>query len=623
MGLPEAIATATRLRDCLADEVERSRKERAHLKALDSEALLAGAEIRAEFNTAAANLQRDLATKLGAVAAERGLNELSLEALAGFAPIEAAALSRTFAEIRSLASALSEARSAQSRGRCPRPRLCGELRACAVERPAGVRPARAQPLRTPGPGHPVGEGLMGDLLAILSQGASSLGAHRAASATASHNLQNADTPGYARQRANLEANLPAQYVGNAFLGRGVALGTISQARDRFLEAQMPGALASAAQSSAEAQALSSVNALDPEAAGGLGESLSHFFSSIRALSQNAGDAGLRRAAVDSARSLAQSFARTAGALDSARDGLDSEAAGLVTEVNVLARQMADLNQQVRAARATGAEPNDLLDARLRLQDALAEKTGAVPVPDAQGNVSMVLPSGVALVHGDGAATLATTPDAANRGHLAITATLSDGTGPVAASSFGGTLGGLLAARDGAIADAETAVDTLAFDLAGAVNTVHAAGTALDGSTGRDLFVVGATPVDAASQLAVDAAIAADPSLFAAAQGGGPGDGSNALALVAVETQSLSAGQSAAGALSRLTADFGAAAQRATAMSEQDAAIQDHLSSLRESVSGVSIDEELVEMTKAQRAYEAVTKVITAADEMLQTLMNLK
>ncbi len=108
MGLPEAIATAARLRDLLTAEVERARGEREHLKNLDSAAIFRGAESRAEFNAYAAQLQQELADQLAAVGKERDLPQVTLEALAGFAPSDAAALSRTFAEIRSLAAALAE-----------------------------------------------------------------------------------------------------------------------------------------------------------------------------------------------------------------------------------------------------------------------------------------------------------------------------------------------------------------------------------------------------------------------------------------------------------------------------------------------------------------------------------
>jgi hypothetical protein len=108
VGLSKAIATSENLRDLLANEVEDAQGQREQLRTLDAAALLDGARARAEFNASAARLQRELASELSAIAAERHLPQLSLEVLAGFAPTEAAALSRTFAEIRSLAAALAE-----------------------------------------------------------------------------------------------------------------------------------------------------------------------------------------------------------------------------------------------------------------------------------------------------------------------------------------------------------------------------------------------------------------------------------------------------------------------------------------------------------------------------------
>ena len=104
---------------------------------------------------------------------------------------------------------------------------------------------------------------MSDLLSILTQSASSLSAQQAVAATASHNIQNAGVAGYSRQTATLETTLPADQVGGAYIGRGAQLQTVTQARDRFLEAQIPAQLGLAAQSGATSTALASVSVLDP------------------------------------------------------------------------------------------------------------------------------------------------------------------------------------------------------------------------------------------------------------------------------------------------------------------------------------------------------------------------
>lgn len=466
---------------------------------------------------------------------------------------------------------------------------------------------------------------MADLLALLSQASASLAAQRGAAATAGHNLQNANTPGYARQSAQLEAVVPAEFVGGAFLGRGAALGAVTQARDRFLESQIPAALGDAASSKSEADALAALTALDPGADSGPGSALSRFYSDLRGLSQNPGDMGLRQAFVASAKNLARSFNGAAAEVAANRTGLDGRVAGSMGEVNSLATQVAALNREIRTARASGAEPNDLLDQRQLAADRLAELVGARPVPDSDGNVNLALPSGESLVSADLAGSLSTRADPANGGHLQILVTRPDGSGPSVAGTAGGSVGGAIAARDGALKTAGDRLDTLAFELGNALNAVHRAGFALDGSTGRDLFTVPGAVGGAAAALSVNAAVAGDPRLVSAAStaAGVPGDGANLAGLLGTETALLPSGFDPVGALSDLTAQFGASAARAQAAFLQDGAIKDHLSTMRESVSGVSIDEEVVNMQKFQRGFEAVTKVIQAASDMLDTLMQLK
>jgi flagellar hook-associated protein 1 FlgK len=468
---------------------------------------------------------------------------------------------------------------------------------------------------------------MADLLSILSGAATSLAAQRALTATASHNIDNANTPGYARQRASLEAITPAEQVNGAFIGRGATLTTVTQARDRFLEAQIPQAMGDAAQSSAQSDALQAFHGLDPEASAGLGSAVSGFYASLRALSQNPSDSGLRTSFLGSSQTLALAFQRTSQEIESSRTGIDAQVSGFAGQVDAEAQAVAQLNLQIRQARASGAEPNDLLDLRQQHLDELAALAGATPVPTSEGDVNVTLPGGAALVAGARAGSLSTQPDPANGGHLAIVLTQADGTKlpPLANAALGGSLGGALAARDGALATAGTQVDEIAFDLAGAVNAKHAAGYGLDGVTGRPLFAVGATSSGAAARIAV---ALSDPAQLAMASApGAPGDAGNAEELIATESAPLDPSdpnsKDVQSTLSSVVAQFGAAAQSARAFADQSAALKDHLTGLRDSYSGVSIDEEMIAMQQAQRGYEAIAKVIKTADEMMQTLLDIK
>lgn len=465
---------------------------------------------------------------------------------------------------------------------------------------------------------------MSGLLALLSRSAGSLQTTQAWTATISNNISNSQTPGYARQRAELAAVLPADRYGTAFIGRGVTLQSITQARDRFLEAQLPGVIGRNASSSTQAQLLQSVTAIDVD--NGVGPALSNFYAALRSLAQNPGSQNYREAAVGSARALATSFNSVGQQLGGARAAIDARLSGTLPEINQAAEQLAALNIKVREARAGGGPPNDLLDARTRLGDRLAELTGATAVPNSDNDLNLVLPGGTALVTGNYASKLSALPDASNSGHLRLLITQPDGSGPQALGTPpGGALGGMLSARDGALRTAEASIDQLAFDLMGSMNAVHSAGYALDGTTGHLLFTGSATAAGASLALGVDPALTADVSLFAAASSAAtvPGDATNLQALINTERVPLSTGLDVGATVARITSQYGTAASSAQAASEADATVLNHATSLRQSVSGVSVDEELIDMQRAQRAYEAISKVIKAADSMLETLMSLR
>lgn len=463
------------------------------------------------------------------------------------------------------------------------------------------------------------------LFALLQQSAMSMQAQTAYSSTVAHNLANANTPGFARQRAELSAVTLPDRIGGSYIGRGAMLQAVTQARDRFVEAQLPAALGNQSHSAAELSAIEGINALNPE--DGLVTALGDFYAQMRALAQNPGNHSYREAAVGAARSLGLAFNRTATALESARTGLDARIEGRLPEVNETAAQIARLNVEVRNARATGGNPNDLLDSRQKLADRLSELTGAVPVGNSDGDMNLVLANGQALVSANHAASFSTQPNVADRNHLQLMLRAADGTGPtVLAAPIGGEIGGMVSARDNAIKSAETRVDQLAFDLAGVVNGVHNTGYALDGSTGRDLFTISTTVEGAAKAMAVNTTIAANTSLLATAGSatGGTGDATSIQALVATEHTALGgSGADPAGTLAGITSGFGATAERLRASSAGDEALLGNLTALRQSASSVSVDEELVNMQKAQRAYEAVTQVIKTADLMLETLMSLR
>ena len=467
---------------------------------------------------------------------------------------------------------------------------------------------------------------MADLFALLVQSGNSLGAHSAALATAGNNISNANTPGYTRQTVELVANPASGVTGPLAVGRGVSIGVITQARDAFVERQVPQTLAAGGRSQAESDALQAMSALDPALPGGLSSTVSQFYTSLRTLSQNPGDVGLRQNVLSTSANLAQSFNQTAATIEDTRNGIDSKIQGDLNVINSTARNLADLNGRIQQTSAAGGDVNDLLDARRTAADTLARLTGSTPYTNEAGDTLMALPGGLALVTGNSASQLSALPDATNGSHLRLLVTKADGSGPSALPTafMGGEVGGLLDARDGALKTAANAVDGLAFDLGTSLNTLHAAGYAMDGTTGRALFTLPTTSAGAASQIAVNPIVAADPKLLAAATTlpAASGDNRNILAMIATEAQTLAGGNDPVATLQKITGDFGTSSATATATAAHDSAMVTHLTDLRNSSAGVSIDEEMINLTKAQTAYQAVSKVITTANSMLMTLMSI-
>ena len=467
-----------------------------------------------------------------------------------------------------------------------------------------------------------------DLVNIIMNAGASLGVYRAQVATTSHNISNANTPGYARQEAVATETVPAEEVGvNGYIGRGVTLQGVVQNRDQFVESQLNAAFGNSASTSAQTDALSTVTALDPQATGGITDALGTFYSALRDLNQNPSDLGLRQAVVDGAQSVAMAFNTTVNSISSSRSAIDQNVTSLVDKVNGLTSAVADLNQRIDQAVNSGRTPNDLLDVRQNDIDQLAQTIGARPVPDDHSSVNIVLPDGTCLVSGIVASKLSIQANSGNNNHYDVVFQPSDGTPstPLKDSEMGGQIGGLLISRDDTLGKAESSLDSLAYDLSTKINQQSELGYALDGSSGHDLFAVLSAPSSAAKNLAVDPTVLANPSLLAAAGSSttGPGDSTNLQAIIATESAPLpSSNLTAQQSMAKLTSDFGIAVSTVSDSAEFDKNLLTDLTNARESASGVSVDDELINLTAAQTAYNALTKVVTTTSAMLDTLMKL-
>lgn len=466
-----------------------------------------------------------------------------------------------------------------------------------------------------------------DLISIIGNAGTGMSAFRAQVATASNNIANANTPGYARQTAVLTETIPEEDAGTAgFIGRGVTLQGVVQSRNQFIETQLNTAFANSARSTAQSDALATVTALDPGATGGITDALGRFYASLRDLNQNPGDLSLRQAVVNSTQAVSTAFNRTAISLGSARTGIDEQLTVLVDKVNSIAASIAELNGKIALAVNSGRTPNDVLDVRQNLIDQLAQLIGARAVPDTHANVSMMLPGGVCLVSGSVAAKLGTQASSANNGHLDLVYTPTDGSALVSLKpgDLGGQVGGLVNARDAILGKAESDLNTLAYDFVTAVNDQSRLGYALDGSGNHDLFAVLPDATNAALRMAVDPTTYANPSFIAAAADptSGPGDARNLQAMIATENTKLSGGLNVQDAMAKVTSDYGIAVAWVNDAAEFDRNLLRDMMNARESASGVSVDDEMTSLLQAQNAYNALVKVVAISSSMLDELMQM-
>lgn len=464
------------------------------------------------------------------------------------------------------------------------------------------------------------------LFSLLNTAGQGLFAQRAASSTASNNLANVNTEGYSRQRVDLGAASSTNIRGS-LIGGGVEVLGVYNARSRFLEAQANATFGQASRAESQANTLMRVTSFNLDSPTGINNAVANFYAAMRDVSVNPSDPSVRQGVTGSAKQLAISFNQSVGEIERARAGVDEALITDVQKVNQLAQGVADLNKAIASQKASGQPPLDLLDQRIRLSDELAALTGATPIADDDGNLNLFIGGQAALVQGATASTLSTQINPANNSHFDVVLNSSAGsrvvTGTGSSDLLGGSMGGQVDARDGALLDAVNDLDTLAFELSESMNALHSAGAGLDGTSGRVLFQNGGSVAGAAANLALNTVIADDPRLFAASASGAPGDGDNVLAMLATESAALPSGDNPRSMAASILSSFGAQTERAIATADQEFALKTNFENMRASFSGVSVDEEMIKMTQAQRAFEAMSKVVQTTDKMLQTLMEIK
>ena len=473
---------------------------------------------------------------------------------------------------------------------------------------------------------------MSKIHAMLDVGKRSMMNSQTALQTVGHNIANKTTEGYSRQRVEIQTNEPVT-EGRLRLGQGAKSAAVTRINNGYLEKQIGKETAQEGYLEGKTDALSRVEQVYNEQQNkGLNHYMGEFFNSFRELANNPESLATRTLVKESAATLTKDFHRISGALKDIQSDLDQQISTQIEQVNGYAREIATLNEKIQNVEVSGAPANDERDRRDLLIKKMGEKINIRWAEGTDGQVTISAGNSAVMVSGHEARALevAPTPETETKGEgsFDILYRNSDKSEPFTLTSqfTGGSIGGLLEVRDKNIMDLLSDVDQMAYSMGAAVNKGHEAGVDAYGDKG-DEFFAGVDEVRHASErIQLGDAVGTDPNrIAAAAAADSPGDNRIANFIAGLQYQKVANGGASTldDHYDAMVGRVGVMSKRASSSFEAQKGIVKQLQNVRESVSGVSLDEETTKMIEYQKAFEASARVIKTADEMFDTVLNLK
>ena len=435
-----------------------------------------------------------------------------------------------------------------------------------------------------------------------------------------HNIANVNTLGYSRQRVNMQTNVPIPFWPGQ-TGTGVNAVDIQRIYDRFVGVQINNENQNLGRWETQKGGLEKVEMIFDETTGyGLSQAMDEFWNAWQDLVNNPSGHTERTALVAKSEILANRFNKIYSDLEQTQKDADNSIKGTVEEINLISDQIADLNEQISQIEATGQNANDLRDQRDLLLNELSSMMDITTSEGNDGKVTVFISGGRPLVQNNSSWDLSTQTNASGFQDI-VWLDGNGGTVNITDNISGGRLKGWIEVRDVSIPGYLSRLDDLAGTIINEVNSLHQVGFDLNGNPG-EVFFTGTS----ASDMAVNPNIVSDVNLIAASgtAGGVPGDNSNAIAIASLQNALTMSGNTATFGdyYNSIVTDAGSDVQTAGINFEHQTAMVSHLNNYRESISGVSLDEEMVNLIKFQHAYDAAAKLITTVDELLNTVLNM-
>jgi flagellar hook-associated protein 1 len=453
---------------------------------------------------------------------------------------------------------------------------------------------------------------MSSIGTIFSTARSAIAAHQTAVQIASTNIANAHTEGYTRKRIGLAEAYPIRDTFGS-RGHGVMVTTIGRTRDAFLDAAFRRESGNAAHFGMRHDLLVQVESVFGEPSdSGLAATLDAFWSSWSDLANNPTSATARGVVQQRGLQVATTFRSFAQRLDQLAESTRHRLSEQVHEINRQAERIAVLNEQIVAVESGGGVATDLRDDRDRALDVLARVAPAQVHERRDGSISVSM-AGHTLV------------DGVHSKRVEVRSGPPVGVGIVGGSGtmhgLEGSLGATLQVLTEDLQGARLRLDALADALVDGINGIHLTGTVQQGGAwvqaGEFFTKGGAAGID------LDPLVRADASTIASGAGGASGDNSVALEMAALRHKQGMVGDiSFADFYTNLVTDVALRVDSASSSTRLYETLSAEADLRRESVSGVSIDEELIRLMNHQQSYVAATRLVSAADEMMKSILNM-
>ncbi|WDD99315.1 flagellar hook-associated protein FlgK [Thalassomonas actiniarum] len=442
-------------------------------------------------------------------------------------------------------------------------------------------------------------------MSMLSNGLSGLTASQIALNVVSNNIANSNVAGYTRQQT-VNSALISNSNNSLSSGSGVEVSAINRITDDYLNNNLWRSNSSYGFNQAYSDYLGVAEQLLANENLSLSVGMDDLFNAFNSASTEPSSIAPRQLIISSAEALTQKFNSLAANLDIQRVQIEEQADGMLEMANSLFAEVATLNQEIVDGTAQGANISALLDQRDETVNSLSKLMDVEVARMDNGSYTLSMTGGQPLVLGSSAASLTRV---GNDYQVNLAGQPFSFSGDI-----GGQLGGILSYETNILDTTEASLNQLAQDLADDVNNQLALGQDINTIAGAGAPLFDYNPLDPAGSLSISAGFEPE-DLALGAIGAGPGDNSNLSQIIALKDGHYDSYNSLVGTLAIQSGQAGAEAQASKSIAD-DALAQ------RDSVSAVNLDEEAMSLIQYQQSYQANAKVVSASQQLFNTLLSM-